>query len=335
MSSDFFQKETVRGATLTLFIALLLLSSTPARAELSVHLPQDCGPSAEFEHSLEQWVTAADGSELELQVSVVVSSDGAYLLTLLAPHWSRSVEDPQCEVVLEAALVIVAAWLEEKASAPDAPASPPSADSDEQPLASSPPPTPKERAKDRLPETERRREEAPQSPRASSKGAKIAAFLSAAGSAEWGMAPGVRPSALLGGGLEWRKLGLQAEARWLPPANAQRAGGRELRLGAAGARLGASWAPLAPLRLVLGISVMRYTASSRLVREPGADQVWLTSAELELQARPWQSGHFGFEIAAKARLGFTQPRFEVAPARLLYEMPRVGGGGIFRGMWFF
>ncbi len=295
----------VKCALASLLVAAVLSWTCRVRAEVQMTLPAACGSVQEFRAELRELLGEEATQQLHLRARLTRLSDGRYRLQLDTETWSRTLEDRDCQALVQAGVVVVAATVQRgeraRGSSSSAEASP------------------------------------PQQEAAPSGGAEREAegFVFAAGGATWGSAPATSGLASWGGGVRWGTWGASAAVRWIPPTSHNTRDELGLRLSGWGARLAGSWDPTEIFHLVLGVSVTRFEARGLGVVRPATDDVYLPAAEAEVWLRPFRWRHWALDGVIRGRWGLTRPRFEIEPETVVYVVPRGGASVLFRGLYFF
>ncbi len=279
-------------------------------------------------------------------VVIVARSDKSYQLTLVSPEGVRVITDPACATLFRTAVVIAAAMSRPNAKRSVAqPADEPGDDSEPKvsssgvpratvgggELRSSASPPAGEGAESSVGLTLR-----PLLPLLDEQRPKARALAFQLGGGG-GVFMGITPRPSLGlemlTGVSGNQWGAYVALRLLPPQSAATQGNLGLRQTVWGGRLSLSHREPAWLRVSAGLSAYWILASGIGVAQSQSDQVGFFAPEVELAAVIFDEGKVQGEIALQGRVGLTQPRFEVSPRTTVYEVPRWGGGGLFRIMW--
>jgi hypothetical protein len=152
-----------------------------------------------------------------------------------------------------------------------------------------------------------------------------------------GVVTGLGPKAALivelGGALFGDTLGAGARLGYLPQSESRTQGDRGLRLWSVGGAIEASYLAAEWLRLDLGISGYRMSATGIGISDPASDVVWSFAPEVGIGVVPWRPRPLALEVGLLGRVGLNRPRFELSPSEPVYQTPRFGLAALFRLKW--
>ena len=124
--------------------------------------------------------------------------------------------------------------------------------------------------------------------------------------------------------------GLQASGHYLVPSTVASSATRPgLQVGGYGARLGASFAALAWLRLFVGAE-LSYLRGEALDAAAGA---WMISPAIEASLRVLRFGEGFLDLAVSGQWALVRPQFEVRGIGVLYRLPPLAGSANMRLGW--
>ena len=309
-----------------LFAELLTSSRVFAAGHFSA--PPGCANRPEFERAIRERVGSEGAALLNASdLDISAQPDGGYRLLVRVNEDSRILQDPNCEALFRAAIVIaVALW-----DTPSRPSLP------ETPVSATPEPN------------------GPQSLPQSRPATAVATVMAPSGvSGPWGqvephLAPnhprardwflgvesgltlGLQPSPglLLGlrGALETSRIGLDISLRGFVPNERRDASQRGVEVSAAGLRVAGSVMPITQLALEFGVAGYGLYGRGLGSRSDTSDVVVCFGPLMGVRLVPWRTDWLELSLGAEAQLVMNRPHFEVLEYGRVFEVSRVLGSG--------
>lgn len=302
-----------------------------------VDVPPECGSPGAFMTAVAelQGTSTAQLTVSEVEISQHLQT---FELRMTTAEGLRVVVDPDCHALFRTATIIAATLArptgETPASRPTAVVGETQEDAATVPSAPAPEPNPT-----RTPVILRQ----PQSPAPApspvpkaepeAKHSEAAFELAAGAAGHVGLTPKPHVGIEILTGLVTRHWGAHLAARVLPPRSMTVRDSLGLRQTVWGTRLSVSRMAQPWLRVSLGMSAYWISAQGLGITEPASDGVGLLAPEVELAAKVVTEPSFQGEVALQGHAGLSRPRFEVEPAGVIYELPRLGAACVFRIMW--
>lgn len=358
---QWFETRVVAARTTIsmLLVLLVLLTAVSAEAQVAFQAPPHCGSHQEFFASVRD-LQQVEAAQITLTSVVITEPEpGTYHLILDGPDGSREFTDVDCRTLFRTAVVVAAAAARTPAIAPVEPIAPDAVEAVEgergsEPASSSPvappptappspaspepvPPASAPRASAVLP-TPFAAQAAPADPDGAPNAAATAdppPAVSVAGGlgAALGLSPHPTLVFDLEGGLGRGAWGVVVNARYLTPSEATTQGDAGVRVESFGGRAAAHYRVVSRLRVAGGLSAYRIQARGVGIRYPNTDVVWLIAPEIEVALGVPLSTEWSVVLGLAGRVGFTMPSFQIQPEIEVFQLPRVGGLGVFRVEW--
>jgi hypothetical protein len=298
-------RARARRACLIGLVAFVAHGTTFAQSGFQV--PPDCGSQAEFSRELERLLGGQAMHAEPLSLAIDGGDGPDYRLRIVLREGTRELRHTDCRTLFRSAVVIAAASYERERRRHPTPSN-----------ATVASPTR---------ETPERRE--PQSERSVSFEPRVAAGVGAS----LGPLPGAAPLFELSLGVVRDRVGLLLAVRYLSGTEERKASGHGVMINALGARALVSFEPWHRLRAAAGAGVYRLNGHGRGTVQPLSDATVTVEPVLEISAVLLRGESLELELGVGAHFAAVRPRFLIGGFGEVYEVPAIGGEGLFRIIW--
>jgi hypothetical protein len=304
--------------------SIVLFASAQASAQAGIDVPSGCGSEGELRAGLARLLGAERAADaLPERLSIVQTDAGDYALSLELAGDSRTLRDPDCRALFNAAVVVAAVAIDPSVQiAEPLPAAEPTPAVEPTPASPPAPEGPAEAAPERA---EPPRESPP-----------VRGELAIGGGAVIALLPALAPSLELSGALAYGDLGLALAARYLAPVEESAGGTHAVEVRGLGARLAAFYDVARIARFSAGVAADRLSGQGLGSAVRGSSEAGVALALVaEAAATPVRVEPLFISLAISGHYALVRPSFEITGYGEVFRVPAVGGSGVVRLGWAF
>jgi hypothetical protein len=309
----------------------VLFASALSSAQARIDVPSGCGSEGELRAGLARLLGAQRAADAAPErLSIVQTDAGDYALVLELAGESRSLRDPDCRALFNAAVIVAAVTIDPSVQVIEPlPAVEPTPAAVEPTLASKPAPAP-------APEVPKPAAPAPERSDPPRKSPPVRGEITIGGGAVIALLPALAPSLELSGALAYGDLGLALAARYLAPTEESAGATHAVEVRGLGARLAAFYDVARIVRFSAGVAADRLDGRGLGSAVRGSSEAGTALAVVaEAAATPVRVEPLFISVAISGHYALVRPSFEIAGYGGVFRVPPVGGSGVMRLGWEF